>query len=519
MHAQSRAPNCTMSVLLQCSGRLCLCSILILHVSLHVSAGLPRDKHIGLYDLKPPPDDFVVVPWDLVFDASQHLKEIVRYIKEFDDNGDVRVHHCFDLFGGAFNMGLCFREAGLRAVSSDVKSGGISQNILCAEGFFNILKELLRVLPYGIFIAGPPCSLWICLSSSWHLRKAPGFEGDTCKMPVVMANILVTNLVCLLSVAAVRWVWPLIEQPASSVMWKLWCMDAWQKTMQSEKVTTWMKCFNHGMPKPTQLRTLLPCGSSLKRIWSKQREKTQDYMPTTKKGVLALSPKQLQRIKRRTTADPVKLATPKCKIQPGTDNESMGPTDEIMKVVGEVNDTIKEHLETAENAPSGKQVCGRPEREKVYTTNKNGWVSGGRDLPDSAIYTKEFCKATVAAYLSSLKTIEPANPLDLALQIKHPTQTYWDMLQANGLMDTEAREKANTWAITHQQSSRQSGKYAKMVGSIGISPSQKTIGRFFEVKAPGSKPKRNDDSDIVAVIDPYMIVDESVLEEPTCTCT
>ena len=67
-------------------------------------------------------------------------------------------------------------------------------------------------------MAGPPCSLFVFLSSSVH-RRGVGHElGDTSRVQVRLANLVVENTIVLLEAVSPRGVWFVLEQPAGSWM-------------------------------------------------------------------------------------------------------------------------------------------------------------------------------------------------------------------------------------------------------------------------------------------------------------
>ena len=109
----------------------------------------------------------------------------------------------------------------MRITQQLVEVGGASRDVTAEAGFLALLDLAMRLVPGGIIVGGPPCSLFIFLSSSFH-RRGPGHEqGDTRKLPVRLANAIVDNTMVLLEVAHLRSVWFVLEQPATSWMFKL----------------------------------------------------------------------------------------------------------------------------------------------------------------------------------------------------------------------------------------------------------------------------------------------------------
>jgi hypothetical protein len=80
------------------------------------------------------------------------------------------------------------------------------------------------------------------------------------------------NAMVIIAILSVRQVNIVLEQPASSQLWKTWCYKKWIERFSAIRVHTWMRAFSHELAKPTILYCLLQNAESLKRIWSPQRE-------------------------------------------------------------------------------------------------------------------------------------------------------------------------------------------------------------------------------------------------------
>lgn len=76
------------------------------------------------------------------------------------------------------------------------------------NGFLSELPER-QLLPtlrldHGLLAAGPPCSLFIWLSSSVHMRHAVGCRGNEGNLKVKLANYITENLVS--GLGLLKWV-------------------------------------------------------------------------------------------------------------------------------------------------------------------------------------------------------------------------------------------------------------------------------------------------------------------------
>eukprot|EP00435_Cladocopium_sp_Y103_P006427 s521_g2.t1 len=148
---------------------------------------------------------------------------------------------------------------GYRAASYDIKLSPQSMDVVSKEGFFNLLLLVLRLLPYGLISAGPPCSLFIFLSASVHLRHSLGVRGNEKNRKVKLANFITENLAtCIRAVMRIKYIFVIIEQPLSSTMFEL---EIWQEIWLRhafEEITTYMGCFGHFMMKPSKLLGNMP---------------------------------------------------------------------------------------------------------------------------------------------------------------------------------------------------------------------------------------------------------------------
>lgn len=102
--------------------------------------------------------------------------------------------------------------------------------------------------------AGPPCSLFIFLSSSVHKRHQLGPRGDESNLKVKLSNLLTENLaVCIRAVSLIKRVQVLLEQPLSSTMFALPIWQQLATDLEFESIETHMGFFGHFMSKPTTL--------------------------------------------------------------------------------------------------------------------------------------------------------------------------------------------------------------------------------------------------------------------------
>ena len=217
-------------------------------------------------------DDMVIgVAYADVFDATQNLQGIAQRLASMDAAGVERDLYALDLFAGQCAIRDAFLMENLPAVGMDVKFGGALHNLLTHDGFWHTAKTAMRVKPFGLCMAGPPCSHFVWLSQSWHRRSETTPEGDTTRLKICMSNLLVSNFIVILALLAARQVFFCIEQPSTSKLWLHYAVKSFLAWQDALKVSSWMGCFGHDLPKPSQHYCNFADLLTLKRIWSKAR--------------------------------------------------------------------------------------------------------------------------------------------------------------------------------------------------------------------------------------------------------
>ena len=104
--------------------------------------------------------------------------------------------YVLDLFSGlSSRMAAAWRRRGFRAVSFDILSGGEDEDLATRCGFETLLLKALRLVPLAMVVGGPPCSMFVWLSSSQHLRHLFGAWGSPRDVKTQLANVLAKNTV------------------------------------------------------------------------------------------------------------------------------------------------------------------------------------------------------------------------------------------------------------------------------------------------------------------------------------
>ncbi|CAK9023582.1 unnamed protein product [Durusdinium trenchii] len=135
-----------------------------------------------------------------------------------------------------------------------------------------MLLKALRLLPHSLLWAGPPCSMFIFLGSSQHLRHLFGPEGAPWDRATRLANIIACNMVTLLFIIKeVRNPWVVIEQPKGSWMLKLPPVVQLKNALGMMRVLTYQCFWGHQLEKATWLLGDLPTLNSLQRTLTMEK--------------------------------------------------------------------------------------------------------------------------------------------------------------------------------------------------------------------------------------------------------
>ena len=185
------------------------------------------------------------------FDAEANGPSLMSAVRQWAGE---RTLHCLDLFS---KSGMAYWEwhfEGFYSAKCDVTDNLVDHDILSRKGFKNILELGLSLMVGGIALAGPPCSMFIFLSSSMHQRTLWNPLGDTSLAKIRMANMIAKNTVWLLELLTSRGCFVVVEQPLNSVMYRLKDFTDWMaRDADMQFYTIYMSNFGHEMLKPTRL--------------------------------------------------------------------------------------------------------------------------------------------------------------------------------------------------------------------------------------------------------------------------
>ncbi len=101
-----------------------------------------------------------------------------------------------DLFGGQkCRVRDALRKTGFRAETFDIVHGQALHDLSSKGGFEHLFYLALRLVAKAIIVLGPPCSLFVYMSSSQHLRHIFSPWGAPWDYSTALANTIAKNTV------------------------------------------------------------------------------------------------------------------------------------------------------------------------------------------------------------------------------------------------------------------------------------------------------------------------------------
>ena len=181
-----------------------------------------------------------------------------------------------EFFCGSGGLVAAAVELGLRTAWYDAQLGSARMDICTDEGFAMAIGLALSLCRGGVAWFGVPCSTFVWISRGHTKRSRRKPLGDESRRDVQDANVILLRVVLLLQVLALRQVFFVIEQPASSVLFR---MPAFRALLRSrlcigrhrlQKRFLWLGHFGHRFWKPSLLVGIFP-GLRARRELSSRR--------------------------------------------------------------------------------------------------------------------------------------------------------------------------------------------------------------------------------------------------------
>jgi hypothetical protein len=184
-----------------------------------------------------------------LYDAVRHPTEVLEYYTARAAMG--RTLDGLDLCGGCGIFTHALHQGGKASYLFDESNP--QDDLTTREGFFKAERKVLQVKRKGLVLAGPPCSLFVWLSSMHHRRNAANPWGNEKYSRVLASNVVASNVCLLLLLCSMRGVAYLMEQPLSSWLPKPPIFQQVFAWSAAARVVTNMKQFGHVNMKPTVL--------------------------------------------------------------------------------------------------------------------------------------------------------------------------------------------------------------------------------------------------------------------------
>ena len=96
-----------------------------------------------------------------------------------------------EFFAGFGNVTRAFRDAGLSALSYELKQDRTYQNILTDPGFIAAMVYILKLKPGACMLAAPVCSSWVTINRGTSMRSTTTPLGREALDYVADANKMV----------------------------------------------------------------------------------------------------------------------------------------------------------------------------------------------------------------------------------------------------------------------------------------------------------------------------------------
>ena len=197
----------------------------------------------------------------------------------------------FELFSGSGGLSDAFENDGGRVTRFDMKNDPVQQNLCTVEGMALALMTVLSVVAGGLVWVGFPCTTMVWMARS-AMRRTKAFpEGNCMRADVRDANFMAWYCAKLLYICHLRGVRYIIEQPATSVLWRLRPMVWLEEETYAGRVFGDLGVWGHSMTKPSVFKGtawyMHKLGKTLTKIQKQAKDKkhVNSIRPNGKKQV------------------------------------------------------------------------------------------------------------------------------------------------------------------------------------------------------------------------------------------
>ena len=187
-----------------------------------------------------------------------------------------RIHNSCELFAGTAGISKQIIALSGNAEIFDIKRDPVQQNLCCVEGMALALLLVLHVMAKGLLWIGFPCTTMVWIARAVMMRTSDNPEGNCLRKDVRDANFMAWYCAKLMVLSAMRNVYYIIEQPASSKLWELNPM-VWAKAItNSDNVHGDLGAWGHQMAKPSSFEGTAPYLHHLNRTLKKAQKALKD---------------------------------------------------------------------------------------------------------------------------------------------------------------------------------------------------------------------------------------------------
>ena len=197
-------------------------------------------------------DTSTVAPESTWYCSEDNWPAIRSFCQNWMGHRDLEMVSVFDR---SLKMTKAWQRHGHSSAAFDIAHDQVNMDVCTQIGFFFLVGLLLRLCSGGFSMWAPPCSLWIFLSSSLHMRARFGPAGNTDQFSVRLANRIAINAAMALK-AVLKFrsdCFVMVEQPSGSYLFKF---EPWKSIIPNfwlHKTLTYQGLFGGPLAKPTHL--------------------------------------------------------------------------------------------------------------------------------------------------------------------------------------------------------------------------------------------------------------------------
>ena len=158
-----------------------------------------------------------------------------------------------ELFAGQRALTFACQKSGFSARGCDILLEPELHNIETQDGLDHLCELMLQIKPGGVLWGALPCKSWIWIARNGTGRTSSNPGGHRHVPRIAEANLQVENFVALATVARLRGVDFVVENPSSSLIFKFEPLAELLSWSGAHMALTYMGCFESCHCKPLHL--------------------------------------------------------------------------------------------------------------------------------------------------------------------------------------------------------------------------------------------------------------------------